>query len=55
VCVGLKDPQVPLVAQVAVQSTPPLEESLETVAHIVVVVPSPVELGGLSVNATVSG
>jgi hypothetical protein len=46
VWVGLKEPQAPVLPQVAVQSTPLFEESLETVALIAAVASTAIDDGG---------
>jgi hypothetical protein len=46
VCVGLNEPQAPVLPQVAVQSTPSLRESLVTVAATEAVAPAGKASGG---------
>jgi hypothetical protein len=54
VCVGLKEPQLDPLVQVADQSTPALEASLATVAVTFAVASTPIVVGGAAVMVTVT-
>ena len=53
-CVGLKDPQTPVVEQVTVQSTPAFDESPVTLAVMEVVSLTPREDGGVGEMLTLT-